>query len=73
MPQKSLLLYFKTKVSETNYFKSESMSYNLAKGLWESKKRSPIVKQMFCNSKIKVHGVTLVTATREGTDRSERS
>lgn len=71
--QSSLLLCFKTKVSGTNPICTTQYSYNYVKGLWETNEHSPFVKEIMKNNYIKTQGVTLLTETREGIDRSEGS
>ncbi|KQL33359.1 hypothetical protein [Psychrobacillus sp. FJAT-21963] len=71
MLQQSFLMNFKIKVNKTKKF-TIPMNYNFLKGIWEIQKGSPFVNEMI-NSQHHDYGSTLVTETREGIDRSERS
>ncbi|MGM0922200.1 MAG: hypothetical protein ACQEWW_13385 [Bacillota bacterium] len=71
MLQQSLLLNFKIKVNETKNY-TTPMNYNFFKGIWEFQEGSPFVNVVIKNHS-QDYGATLVTATREGIDRSERS
>lgn len=69
--QQSLLLNFKIKVNEPKPFTTQ-MNYNFIKGIWELHEGSPFAS-VFKNNHTQDYCATLVTATREGIDRSERS
>lgn len=45
--------------------------YNFTTGLWEDPGTEPMIKLMLQSNE--VMGTTLITKTREGVDRSERS
>lgn len=71
MLQQSLLFNFKIKINTTKNI-NPLMNYNIVKGIWELNDGYPFVKAML-NDKNHDYGATLVTATREGIDRSENS
>lgn len=71
MLQESLLLNYKIRITETKELPSQ-IKYDYIKGIWEIEKETPFVNQMF-NNQSDNYGASLVTATREGIDRSERS
>lgn len=68
MIQRNLLFSFRKKINiNRNYTKLDS-NYNFEKGLWE-KNGSFTITNLSGNE----YGTTLITKTREGIDRSERS
>jgi hypothetical protein len=69
--QQSLLLDFKIKVNGTKNF-ATPINYNFIKGIWELQGGTPFVNVMI-NNLNEDYGVTVLTETREGIDRSERS
>jgi hypothetical protein len=72
MNQKSPLLKYKTICSNENdsMMLKDSM-YSFTTGLWEDLNTEPMIKLMLQTNE--VMGTTLITKTREGVDRSERS
>lgn len=70
MTQKNPLLSFREITSEISQCPIMNSTYNFVTGLWENE-TNPIIERVLNDEKM--IGTTLITKTREGTDRSEGS
>ena len=72
MNQKSPLLYYRIKCNSEPTV-NEDTNYDIALGVWIDKSGEPIIKKYMERQLVEVRGETLITETREGIDRSEKS
>lgn len=73
MIQKYPLLQFRTRMPNKEKVNPINVLYNVSDGFWESKDHKPLVQELFNENKDNNMGSTMITETREGTDRSERA
>jgi hypothetical protein len=73
MIQKYPLLQFRSRMSNEEKVNRTDITYNVSDGFWESEDHKPIVVELFNENKDNNMGLTIITETREGTDRSERT
>ena len=66
------LLSFKEKCEERNKEKDIQAIYDITQGLWIDKNGKPVIQE-FLNQNNSIECQTIVTETRESTDRSEKA
>lgn len=72
MNYKNPLLSVKEKCDERENEKNIQAIYDIQKGLWMDENGKPVI-QKFINREKSLECQTIITATRESTDRSEKS
>ncbi|HBN06766.1 hypothetical protein PQ744_12410 [Thermoanaerobacterium thermosaccharolyticum] len=73
MNQKSPLLKYRIECNCNETAESFSKSYDFVSGLWIDESGEPLIRKYIESSNFSGRTETLITKTREGIDRSERS
>jgi hypothetical protein len=73
MNQKSPLLKYRIECGCNETAESSNKSYDFVSGLWVDESGEPLIRKYVESSSLSGRAETLITKTREGIDRSERS
>jgi len=72
MNYKNPLLFFREKCEESNKEKDIQAIYDIPKGLWLDEDGKPVIQELL-NQNNSIECQTIITETRESTDRSEKA
>lgn len=73
MNQKNPLLNYKIKCDAKEESHIQNLTYDFTSGLWKDESGEPVIRKYINNKNLDTTGATLITETRESTDKSEGS